>query len=59
MEEKTWFTLKELSEYIPGNPGVQAIYGWVRDGVIPYYKPKGTKRLLFLKSEIDEWLKSK
>jgi len=50
-----WFSIDELSDYIPGNPKKPTIYGWVSAQKIPYHK-KG-KHLAFLRSEIDEWLK--
>lgn len=51
-----WFTVKELCNYLPTKSKPQTVYGWRLNKLIPYHK-KG-KRLLFLKSEIDEWLLS-
>lgn len=51
-----WFNVQELSQYVPDHPARQTIYGWVHRHNVPYHK-KG-KKLQFLKSEIDEWLKS-
>lgn len=51
----TWFNLNELCAYLPDKPAPQTVYGYVRSGNIPFYKDK--KKLRFLKSEIDEWLK--
>lgn len=51
----TWFTLPELSEYLPGKPSKLTIYSWTHRKVIPNHKPG--KRLSFLKSEIDAWLR--
>jgi hypothetical protein len=51
-----WFSLPELIEYLPEKPKVQTVYSWVSNALIPVNK-KG-KRLYFLKSEIDLWLKS-
>ena len=51
-----WFNLKELCEYLPDRPARQTVYGWISQRAIPHYK-KG-KKLQFLKSEIDEWLKT-
>jgi excisionase family DNA binding protein len=42
-----------LSKYIPRSPG--AIRNLVLRRVIPFHKPGG--RLLFIKNEIDEWIK--
>lgn len=51
-----WFNLQELCEYLPDRPAKQTVYGWIGQHAIPYHK-KG-KKLQFLKSEIDAWLKS-
>ena len=50
-----WFVLKELCNYHPDKPRPATVYGWVFAGKIPVNK--GGKKLRFLKSEIDEWLK--
>lgn len=50
-----WFDLKELCNYHPDKPKPATVYGWVFAGKIPVNK--GEKKLRFLKSEIDEWLK--
>lgn len=49
-----WMDLTELCSYIPGNPAKPTIFA--RMSEIPHHK-KG-KQLYFLKSEIDEWLKT-
>lgn len=51
-----WFNLEELCKYLPDRPAKQTVYGWIGQHAIPYYK-KG-KKLQFLKSEIDAWLKT-
>lgn len=51
-----WFNLQELREYLPDRPARQTVYGWIGKRAIPYHK-KG-KKLQFLKSEIDAWLKT-
>lgn len=51
-----WFSIEELSEYLPGHPAVTTLYGKVQRREIPFNR-KG-KRLSFLKSEIDSWLQS-
>ena len=51
-----WLDVKELREYLPDHPAAPTIYGWIRNGLIPYYK-KG-KKLSFKRSEIDEWMNS-
>ncbi len=54
-EPDRWMDLSELCEYIPDKPQKATVYGWVSKGLIPCNR--GQKRLRFLKSEIDEWLK--
>ncbi len=54
-EPDRWMDLTELCEYIPDKPQKATVYGWVSKGLIPCNR--GQKRLRFLKSEIDEWLK--
>jgi excisionase family DNA binding protein len=50
-----WFDLTELCQYHPDKPTKPTVYGWVNAGIIPVHK--GGKKLRFLKSEIDNWLK--
>lgn len=50
-----WFDLNELCFYHPDKPTKATTYGWVHAGTIPVHK--SGKKLRFLKSEIDEWLK--
>ena len=52
--EEHWMSLKELQEYRPSHPAEQTVYGWTSNHNIPFHK-RG-KRIMFLKSEIDEWL---
>jgi excisionase family DNA binding protein len=54
-ETDRWFDLTELCQYHPDKPTKQTVYGWVNAGLIPVHK--GGKKLRFLKSEIDNWLK--
>lgn len=49
-----WLNLKELCDYLPSHPAEQTVYGWTSCQQIPFHK-KG-KRIMFLKSEIDDWL---
>ncbi|MBQ0732969.1 helix-turn-helix domain-containing protein [Aquimarina celericrescens] len=51
----TWFDLPELCKYLPEKPAQPTVYGWVSKKSVPFHK-RG-KKLYFLKSEIDEWLK--
>lgn len=50
-----WFDLNELCIYHPDKPTKPTVYGWVNAGTIPVHK--GGKKLRFLKSEIDNWLR--
>jgi excisionase family DNA binding protein len=54
-EADRWFDLNELCIYHPDKPSKPTVYGWVNAGTIPVHK--GGKKLRFLKSEIDSWLK--
>lgn len=54
-ETDRWFDIRELCEYLPDRPTVPTVYGWVHFRKIPVHK--GGKKLRFLKSEIDAWLK--
>ena len=49
-----WMNLKELCDYIPSLPAEQPVYGWRSCHLSPCHK-RG-KRIMFLHSEIDEWL---
>ena len=53
-EPPQWFSIQELCDYLPEHPAVQTVYSWTSTNRIPYYKD--SKRLRFLKSEIDDWL---
>lgn len=55
-EQERWFDISELCEYLPDKPAKPTVYGWVHFGLIPCHK--GQKKLRFLKSEIDTWLKN-
>ena len=54
-ETDQWLDLNELCLYHPDKPTKPTVYGWVNAGIIPVHK--GGKKLRFLKSEIDNWLK--
>lgn len=51
-----WFDIEGLRNYLPERPATATIYSWVSNRKIPFVK-KG-KRVLFLKSDIDLYLKS-
>lgn len=55
IETDRWFDLSELCIYHPDKPTKPTVYGWVNAGTIPVHK--GGKKLRFLKSEIDNWLR--
>ena len=50
-----WFDLNDLCRYHPDKPAKPTVYGYVQNRLIPFHK-KG-KKLFFLKSEIDAWLR--
>jgi predicted DNA-binding transcriptional regulator AlpA len=54
-ESDRWFDLPELCDYLPDKPAKATVYGYVSANTIPCHK--GAKKLRFLKSEIDTWLK--
>jgi excisionase family DNA binding protein len=54
-ETDRWLDLNELCIYHPDKPSKPTVYGWVNVGTIPVHK--GGKKLRFLKSEIDSWLR--
>ncbi|GAB3339736.1 hypothetical protein GCM10027299_52580 [Larkinella ripae] len=49
-----FFTIEELSNYLPGKPAVTTLYGKVQRREIPFSR-KG-KRLVFRQADIDQWL---
>ena len=55
-EDKNWMNIKELQNYLPEKPALATLYKRVSKKMIPYYKK--SKSLTFLKSDIDDWLKS-
>lgn len=55
--DEKWFDLNELLTYLPDKLKKATVYGYVQQGSIPYHKRGNGKKLYFLKSEIDDWLK--
>ena len=55
IQTETWLDLNEICNYHPDKPKKPTVYSWVRAGIIPFHK--SGKKLRFLKSEIDNWLK--
>jgi len=53
-----WFDLKGLIAYLPSHPQPQTIYHWIYKKLIPFHKTPGSKTLVFLRTEIDDWLKT-
>lgn len=51
-----WMTLPELIRILPDKPSRHTVYSWCQRGKIPYHK--ANKKLIFKRSEIDEFLKS-
>jgi excisionase family DNA binding protein len=56
-DEDRWLDLKELCLYHPDKPAESTVYNWVSEGTIPVHKNRNGKKLRFLKSEIDQYLK--
>lgn len=56
-EADRWFDIDQLCEYLPGKLAKSTVYAKIHNRTIPHKKVG--KRLAFLKSEIDAWLKSK
>ncbi len=54
-ETDAWFDIDELCKYHPEKPAKATVYTWVRERRIPFHK--NGKKLAFLKSEIDAWIK--
>jgi predicted DNA-binding transcriptional regulator AlpA len=54
-ESDRWLNLSDFCSYHPNHPAKQTVYAWIVQRAVPYHK-KG-KKLMFLKSEIDKWLK--
>ena len=55
-DAERFMTIDELCEYLPYKPIKATIYKKARKRLIPHAKQG--KNLVFLKSEIDEWLRS-
>lgn len=55
-ERDVWFDIKEFCAYHPDKPAIPTAYTWVAERKVPFHKGN-TKKLRFLKSEIDAWLK--
>ncbi|MFW5886369.1 MAG: helix-turn-helix domain-containing protein [Bacteroidota bacterium] len=55
-EADRWFDINELCEYLPEKPVKSTVYTMVRERRLPFHK-RG-KKLAFLKSEIDQTIKS-
>ena len=54
-EQQEWLDIDGLCQYLPTRPAKQTVYTWVNEKIIPFYK--NSKKLLFLRSEIDDWLR--
>ncbi len=52
-----WVDIDELCAYLSSHPVKQTVYGWGSAKQIPVHKIN--KALVFLQSEIDDWLKNK
>ena len=56
VQTEIWFDLNELVQYDPEKRSKPTFYGYISKNLIPYHK-RG-KKVTFLKSEIDNWLKA-
>jgi excisionase family DNA binding protein len=56
LDPEKWFNLQEVCDYLPDRPAKATVYGWVHSGLIPNHK--SGKKLRFLKSDIDSWMRS-
>lgn len=54
-EQDVYMTAQEVCDFLPNHPATGTIYKWTSAKLIPYHK-RG-KNILFLKSEIIEWMK--
>jgi predicted DNA-binding transcriptional regulator AlpA len=52
-----WFDLPELCEYLPDKPKKATVYGGFTKVKFLLIKERAQKKLRFLQSEIDAWLK--
>lgn len=55
VQQDRWFNLEEFIGYHPDKPKKSTVYGWVARNIVPHHKDG--KKLRFLKSEIDNYLK--
>lgn len=55
-EPDHWYDIADLCSYLPDKPVRATIYEKVQKRKIPFRR--SGKKLIFLKSEIDEWLRS-
>ena len=53
-----YMTVEEVCAYHPDHPCKQTVRRWKRLGYLPFYKDPTTRRVKFLKSEIDAWIAS-
>lgn len=54
-EEDIWLDIEQLCAYHPDRPAKKTVYDWVTQRRVPFHKDG--KKLRFLKSEIDNWLR--
>ncbi len=52
-----YLSVYQLCHYIPSHPVASTVRTWCCQNKIPHHKMNG--KLVFLKNEIDEWLKNK
>ena len=56
--ETKWLNINDLCHYHPDKPSKNTVYSWVSKRKIPFHKPPGSKKLRFLRVEIDAWILS-
>lgn len=56
MEENNYMDVGMVSEYL--HVKKSTIYSWTSNNLIPYKKLAGGKRTLYVKDEIDQWVRN-
>jgi excisionase family DNA binding protein len=56
MEENNYMDVGMVSEYL--HVKKSTIYSWTSNNLIPYKKLAGGKRTIYVKDEIDQWVRN-
>lgn len=51
---KPWLSVNEVADYL--GLSISTIYQYVHRGIIPFKKIPGSRKLIFSKHDIDEWV---